>query len=144
MKKMKLMTGLMALTTLAFANASSANIGHKSADDKMKMMDTDGDGRISASEHSDGAALMFSKMDTNGDGNVTASEMDAKKEAKTRTDMTAAEKIKMVDGNGDGTLTLQEHARASQTKFMEMDLNKDGYLSAAEMQEGHDKMKRTK
>jgi hypothetical protein len=41
--------------------------------DKMSMMDKDGDGKVSAMEHADGAKMMFTKMDTNKDGEVTAS-----------------------------------------------------------------------
>src|SRR5687768_4799471 len=46
-------------------------------DDHMSMMDANGDGKVSATEHSDGAKKMFTKMDSNKDGRVTATEMDA-------------------------------------------------------------------
>jgi Ca2+-binding EF-hand superfamily protein len=48
-----------------------------SSADKIKEIDTDGDGRISAAEHSAGSAKMFAKMDANGDGKLTAAEMQA-------------------------------------------------------------------
>ncbi|HEY0334193.1 MAG TPA: hypothetical protein VGC74_10845 [Stenotrophomonas sp.] len=48
-----------------------------SSADKIKEIDTDGDGSISASEHAAGSAKMFSKMDANSDGKVTAAEMQA-------------------------------------------------------------------
>ncbi|MET3930979.1 Ca2+-binding EF-hand superfamily protein [Lysobacter sp. OAE881] len=62
----------------------AAKMGGKSGDrmkmssaDKIKKLDTDGDGAISAAEHDAGSAQMFTKMDTNGDGNLTAAEMKA-------------------------------------------------------------------
>jgi len=48
-----------------------------SSADKIKKIDTDGDGAISAAEHDAASAQMFEKMDANGDGNVTAAEMKA-------------------------------------------------------------------
>lgn len=48
-----------------------------SSADKIKAIDTDGDGRISSTEHAAGSAKMFAKMDANGDGKLTAAEMQA-------------------------------------------------------------------
>ena len=41
--------------------------------------------------------------------------------------MSAAEKIKVVDGNGDGVLTAAEHEAASKKMFQKMDANRDGH-----------------
>ena len=41
------------------------------------MMDTDGDGAISAAEHAAGAAAMFAKADADADGSISADEMHA-------------------------------------------------------------------
>lgn len=120
--------------------ASSAAV----AGDKSKMMDSNGDGQVSAAEHAAGAQKMFADMDANKDGNVTAAEMDARHQAKARegkaTGMSSADKIKTIDGNGDGVLSAAEHAAGSQKKFAAMDSNRDGNLSQAEMQAGHDAM----
>lgn len=48
-----------------------------SSAEKIKAIDTNGDGQLSAAEHEAGSAQMFAKMDTNGDGNLTAAEMKA-------------------------------------------------------------------
>lgn len=48
-----------------------------SSADKIKEIDTDGDGRLSAAEHAAGSAKMFARMDADGDGKVTAAEMQA-------------------------------------------------------------------
>jgi Ca2+-binding EF-hand superfamily protein len=53
--------------------------------------------------------------------------------------MTAAEKIKIVDTNGDGVLTADEHAAAAISMFEKMDVDHDGYLTKAELKVGHEK-----
>lgn len=114
--------------------------------DKAKMMDTNADGVVSASEHSAGAKKMFEGMDANHDGNVTAAEMDARHQAKmkegktVKTGMSSADKIKAIDTNGDGQISAAEHETGSQKKFAEMDSNKDGNLSQAEFTAGHESM----
>jgi Ca2+-binding EF-hand superfamily protein len=49
--------------------------GHMSSAEKIKVIDTDGDGKLTAEEHAAGSRQMFSKMDTDGDGKLTAQEM---------------------------------------------------------------------
>jgi Ca2+-binding EF-hand superfamily protein len=48
-----------------------------SAADKIKTIDTDNDGVITAAEHEAGSRTMFTRMDTNGDGSLTSAEMQA-------------------------------------------------------------------
>jgi len=64
----------------AFHASKMAGKGDKmkmSSAEKIKKIDTDGDGAISAAEHDAGSAQMFTRMDANGDGNLTAAEMKA-------------------------------------------------------------------
>ena len=127
-------------------------------DGMFQKMDTNGDGKISADEHAAGAKKMFEMMDTNKDGKVTAAEMTdhhdkmmalkgekAEKAAKAEKqgqgkEMSAGEKIKVIDTNNDGVLTAEEHAAGSRTMFDKMDTNRDGTLSKEEMRAGHSKM----
>jgi Ca2+-binding EF-hand superfamily protein len=111
-------------------------------DKEFAAMDADHDGKVSAAEHAAGAKSMFATMDANHDGKVTAEEMSAAHKAITgraagKSDMSAQDKIKAVDGDGDGILTADEHARASAAMFAKMDRDKDGYLSKEEMAAGH-------
>ena len=111
----------------------------------FKAMDTNGNGRLSAAEHARGAKKMFDTMDANKDGKVTAAEMDAAQEKVTGkkagdNDMSSAEKIKVVDTDGDGILTADEHAAGSKAMFDRMDTDKDGFLSKEELAAGHAKM----
>jgi len=131
---------------LAMCFSSAAVLGAepktKPALSEFEGVDADRDGRISAAEHAAAAKKMFRTMDGNRDGEVTAEEMDAaytdltgkKAEA---SDMNAAEKIKLVDRDGDGVLTASEHDAASKEVFRKMDADGDGYLSRQEWTAGH-------
>jgi len=113
----------------------------------FKAMDANGDGRVSFAEHTASAKSMFDAMDANRDGKVTAAEMDGAYEKvngrkATASDMKAAEKIKTVDGNGDGILTAAEHEVASKRVFSYLDKNQDGFLTPAEFDAGHAPLKK--
>jgi Ca2+-binding EF-hand superfamily protein len=139
----KLVLGGIALS--AGALLASHAVAGKSAGDADKgfaMMDANKDGKISAAEHAAGAKAMFEKMDVDKDGKVTAAEMEAGHHAVTghagkKSEMSAAEKIKTVDSDGDGVLTADEHAKASESMFAKMDADKDGFLSKQEVSAGH-------
>jgi len=108
------------------------------------LMDKDGDDRVTPEEHAAGANVMFTTMDADGDGSVTAAEMDASEKALgANKRMASADKIKVVDGNGDGVISTDEHAAASRSMFDMMDSDRDGDMSAAELKAGHDKMMAT-
>lgn len=120
-------------------------------DDKMSMMDKDGDGKVTAMEHADGAKMMFTKMDSNKDGQVTAAEMDAahagmkehgKDHATARTDSGPTEE-KMQDKKAydqSGTGKSMPKQMSSAQKIAAMDTNNDGKLSAAEHTAGAKQM----
>jgi hypothetical protein len=54
--------------------------------------------------------------------------------------LSSAEKIKAIDGDGDGVLTSAEHAAGSRRMFERMDVDRDGFVSAAEYAAGHAQM----
>jgi hypothetical protein len=51
-----------------------------------------------------------------------------------------AQKIAVIDADGDGVITAAEHQSGSQRMFARMDMNGDGSLSKEECREGHKKM----
>ena len=135
------LAGALALAPLAFAAGPKA----AGADAEFKMMDTNKDGKVSAEEHAAASKKMFDTMDANRDGKVTAAEMDAAHLRMTghkagKSDMSAAEKIKVIDSDGDGILTAAEHAAGSRAMFEKMDTDKDGFLTKAELVAGHASM----
>ena len=156
MQRRMAMTMAAATCTLMAAAAWANN----DAGDKFKMMDTNGDGMVSATEHAAAVTKMFSEMDANGDGNVTAAEMDAKHDRKKAAtsnmtsndaamdhhmhDMKSADKIAKMDTNGDGALSASEHESGAQAMFTEMDADGNGSLSRQEMAAGHAMMKSEK
>lgn len=120
-------------------------------DDHMKMLDKDGDGKISATEYADGTKTMFGKMDTNKDGEVTADEMDAsraammkdKGNAPTRTADSGSQSDRMQDKKAydqSGTGKSMPKEMTSAQKIATMDTDNDGKLSAAEYAAGSKKM----
>lgn len=104
--------------------------------DHFKKLDADGDGKITQAEHAAGAQKMFAKADANSDGIVTAAEMDAVQasygDKPARTELSSAEKIRVIDQNGDGQLTAAEHAAGSEAMFAKADTDGDGSLSESE------------
>ncbi len=133
--------GVAGVTVFALpASAAAAN----QPETAFVSMDANGDGKLSPDEHVAAATRMFETMDTNTDGKVTATEMTAAHQKVTgkkaqKSDLTAAEKIKVVDIDGDGVMSLDEHTAGARSMFEKMDSNKDGYLRKAELKAGHDK-----
>ena len=136
---------LIAACSLACCAATPA-FANKGADHHFKMMDTNKDGRISRAEHADGAKKMFTQCDANRDGIVTAAEMEASTTAMRGQagvdDKSAAEKIQVIDQNGDGKLTVAEHTAGSEKMFGKMDTDGDGFLSKSECDAGMKMMKK--
>jgi len=119
-------------------------------DDHMKVMDQNGDGKITSAEHASGVKQMFSKMDADKDGQVTAAEMDATHEsmmkdkghATARTEGGPTEE-KMADKkayDSTGTGKSMPKMMSSEQKIAKMDTNNDGKLSAAEYNGGAKQM----
>ena len=117
---------------------------------QFEAMDADSDGKVTSAEHAAGARKMFEAMDANKDGKVGVEEMDAArpqmtgehKKAKARAahGMSSADKIKVIDTDADGVLTVEEHTAGARMMFERMDANKDGALSKPELRAGHMKM----
>ena len=129
------------LASLAFAAEPKSG----TADAEFMKMDTNKDGKVSADEHATASKKMFDTMDANRDGKVTAAEMDAAhkrvtgKKAK-KSDLSVADKIKVIDKDGDKILTAEEHAAGSRSMFEKMDADKDGFLTKSEFAAGHASM----
>lgn len=69
-----------AYTTTAKPGVGAAKV--PSSAEKIKALDTDGDGSLSSVEHEAGSRTMFDQLDANKDGSLTAEEIKAGHEAK--------------------------------------------------------------
>ena len=147
MKSVKNRTALILSCSLALFALPSAFAGKDAAKDFEKM-DANHDGKITRAEHAAGAKQMFTQCDANHDGVVTATEMDAalaaQGEKPDKNDKSSAEKIQVIDQNGDGKLTAAEHEAGTEKMFAMMDKDGDGSLSKAECDEGHKALKKDK
>ena len=133
--------GGFTLASLAFADGAKSG----TPDAEFMKMDTNKDGKVSADEHAVASKKMFDTMDANRDGKVTAAEMGAAHQRVTgrkakKSDMSAADKIKVIDTDGDGILSAEEHAAGSRSMFEKMDTDKDGFLTKSELAAGHASM----
>ena len=144
--KIALKTSSFVLTcAMAICVLPSAWAGND-ADKHFKKLDANGDGKVTRAEHAAGAIQMFIECDANADGIVTAAEMDAAMAAQGEKpgagDKSSAEKIKVIDQNGDGRLTAMEHQTGSEKMFAQMDTDGDGSLSKEECEQGTKKLKK--
>ena len=99
--------------------------------------DVEGNGHLTAAAHKSSAAKRFELMDTNHDGKVTASEIGGSRGAESiawaSTMTSAKEKVSQLDTNRDGALTVKEYADGSQKVFDKLDVDGNGVLSDSEM-----------
>jgi len=136
--------GLCCATSIALTQPANTPSVPATVYEQFNMMDSNGDSKLSALEHANGAKKMFDVMDANSDGKVTAGEMDA---AQPRTPsghvhsetFSSVDKIAAIDTNKDGALAAAEHAAGSRKMFTQMDTDSDGVLSQAEMRVGHER-----
>lgn len=57
--------------------AAGAHAASTAGADKVRTMDADKDGKVSATEHAASARKMFQMIDTDGDGAISPAEFDA-------------------------------------------------------------------
>ncbi len=107
--------------------------------EKFEAMDADGDGKISRAEHRNAAEKMFKQMDKNRDGVVSSKELRAATETTDGTGVAIRERLRKMDRNADGRITDSEHSSASYTMFSDFDTDNDRFLSAQELEAGHER-----
>lgn len=138
MNTLKILTAALVATfaVAAYAGPYGPGAGQRGAAhaERLKAADQNGDGLISRNEaqaYMPGLATRFDAVDTNKDGNLTTAELDAARASFGRGGRGGRGGGWMQwDANGDGQLSREE----ATARFDAVDTNKDGTLSAEEMQ----------
>ncbi len=129
------------LTTLLFASgmtllglpavATAADQGLN----KFREMDTNNDGRLTDTEHSQYGARHFQECDRNNDGQVTLAELAAAGHG--MSEQAAAAHLSRIDTDGNGVITRNESEKYATSSFRSADRNKDGILNPREFRAAH-------
>ncbi|POR56521.1 EF-hand domain-containing protein [Bosea psychrotolerans] len=123
---------LLALSSAAFA---------ETRDERFRRIDVDRDGVISHDEHSGNVEAEFRKLDTDGDGAVTvedyAAELGRKTPGAPRVALLSVARcfFRIVDGNGDGKLSLAE-MRSFEDRIFKWLAGSDGRMTLEESEQG--------
>jgi Ca2+-binding EF-hand superfamily protein len=123
-----------ALLACAVACAAAPGLAQDmptSAAGRFDMFDTNNDGVVSKSEFDSSAA--FSAMDANHNNRISADELQAVLGPAEEGMMSAEDRIRPADQNGDGELTDEELRRGAETRFQWLDRNQDGNVDLSEM-----------
>lgn len=102
-----------------------------------QRFDKNGDGKLSKDEAPPRLQERFEAIDTNKDGSLDRQEMQAAREK--RGAKSVSERIAQLDKNNDGKLSKDETPQGLQKHFEEVDLNKDGFVDAQELEAARQK-----
>lgn len=106
----------------------------------FETLDTDADGKLTQAELDAHKAARFAKSDTNGDGMLSAEEMmnSAKANEGKRMQRRATKMIERMDADKDGMISAAEMQAMPRGKdmFKRMDANSDGAITAEEFAAG--------
>lgn len=118
---MKKVHVLLVITSITTAGAVAFAHGGKG-----KMMDPNGDGKVTLVEAQEAAKKRFSELDKNKDGSLSKDELAAK----------FSRKFARADADNDGKVTLAEAQTGVKDWFTRKDSNKDGVLTKDEFRRG--------
>jgi Ca2+-binding EF-hand superfamily protein len=132
------------LLVSGFALALVSPVFASPAEDAFKRMDTDGNGKVTASENAAFAETMFKQSDTNYDGQVSAAECDSAQASHGNkvSQKASARHLQIVDTDGSGQISASENAIFARSEFARADKNGDGVLSEDEVEAQYKAMKK--
>jgi len=122
------------LLCLGVAAAGHAQSVGDTAATRFATLDKNSDGVVSEDEY-DGSAL-FRTLDADHNYRVTVEEVQALLGPDRDGQLTAADRIRVADLNGDGELSDEEVRRVAEMRFQSLDTNHDNDLTLAELQVG--------
>jgi hypothetical protein len=133
-------TALLALATCCFTLPATADEAPGCQRPQLKEGEGTADGGITAEKHAAAASKRFELMDKDKNGKITAAEISSSHGAESivwaNRPESAAEKIRNLDANRDGVLTVSEYSVGSQKMFHMLDVDGNGVLTPAEMMIG--------
>ena len=135
-QRISLVAGCGLLLGLACAPAGTciAQALPVTATEHFETLDTNQDGRVAKDEYE--SSNLFSQMDADRNNRITANELELILGPQEDGTASAADRIRVADGNDDGELSDEELRRNAEMRFNWLDRNTDGYLDLAEMKSG--------
>lgn len=125
----------LALAALLLAALPPASAQTATTEQRLADWDRNDDGALSLDEYRAEARAAFDAMDADRNGSVSAAEMD-EAEPQAEGELSAAQKIALVDGNEDAVLSLDEYEDDVEVRFDRIDANGDDRLGADELRSG--------
>ena len=128
---------LLAIVTWGFTLPAAADEAPGCQRPQLKEGEGTADGGITAEKHASAASKRFELMDKDRNGKITAAEINSSHGAESivwaNHPEVPAEKIRNLDVNRDGVLTVSEYSVGSQKMFHVLDADGNGVLTPAEM-----------
>lgn len=130
--------------------AAQCEAARERSEARIKAADVDDDGDINAEEFANWREASFALTDENGDGRITAEEHAVSwigpepARGILRTECARAEehvqfqkalRFRVMDGNGDGAVSMMEYMRMGDLVFSEADGNNDGRVTRYEFRQ---------
>jgi hypothetical protein len=130
-------TALAAIVTCGCSFSAIADDAPGCQRQQLKEAEGTADGGITAENHAATASKRFETMDKDKNGKISAAEIGASHGAESivwaNHPESPAEKIRELDANRDGVLTVAEYSAGSQRMFHVLDADGNGVLTPAEM-----------
>jgi Ca2+-binding EF-hand superfamily protein len=104
--------------------------------ERLRALDGNRDGAVSAEEYERAHRQRFAQHDANKDGVLDANEILSPRPARGGRGDPAERLLKRFDANADGRLTKEEHEAGQRAAFAKRDKNGDGRISADEAPRG--------
>lgn len=100
------------------------------AERRIRLLDTDGDGKISVAEITAEEKRLFAAADVNGDGKLSDEEF--RRRGRWFVELGTTSFFDMMDADGDGHLSVQELTGPSERWFKRYDVDTSGTIEADE------------
>lgn len=101
---------------------------------RFKVLDTNGDGAVRKDEFN--SDKLFAAMDSDRNSRITPAELQAMLGPLEEGVLSAADRIRIADRNGNGYLDHEELRRSAEMRFQRLDSNQDGKVEPAEFTAG--------